>query len=342
MAVALQDALSGRAHTEETLTSAWENFERQKMHTAALSVQGATRCLLARNRVNAVRFTRAVVCIQSLVRAYAAQRMYQEDRKSIVKVQALSRRRVARCRFLSMQRACAVVQSHFVGYRLRRRYRMCRDGTVLAQAALRGAWQRTLVEEKSAVTVLAGLTALSPYWRFLGVSPRYSAGFANTCIESTRGLAAVGLVKTELHRMRTLNVAVAPGATEPPAPGLLTGAPVRRPARPSRASPFSSCACGSGGPTEATRRRQTHGLRSQVDALPPDLRRAVDECAAERERLYAKLSRLKAEQLRGLCSDFGVDAGGKLRKAQLAAAMEDPAAYVRLGLGARVCGLVLG
>lgn len=333
MAMALQDALSGRAHTEETLSSAWEDFERKKTQTAALSVQGATRCLLARKRVKAVRAMRAAVCIQSILRAFAAQRMYQESRSSIVKVQALSRRRVARSRYLSVQRACAVLQNHTAGCRLRRQYRACRDGTMLAQAVLRGEWQRRAVEEECQVAVREGLTALSPYWRFLQVSPRYIASFANSCVGS-RGLTAVGLIKTELRRMRTLNLAVTPGATEPAE---------RRPARPPRASPFSCAACSSGGPTEAMRRRQTHahGLRSQIAALPPDLGEAIDGCAADRENLYAKLSRLKAEQLRALCSDFGIDAGGKLRKAQLLAALEDPAAYVQLGLGARVCRLVL-
>jgi hypothetical protein len=332
MAVALQGALQGRAHTEESLSSAVETFQRQLEQSAALALQGAVRCLVARREAHAVRTLRACVRVQAYIRMWRARAHYQDERESIVKLQSLSRSRVARGRYLSIQHVTRVLQSLVRSRRLKLKYRAVKEGALLAQAYVRGQLERAMFQSDVARPVVrARLASLLPYWRALGVSVYYTSTTANACLVAP-GMAGLRRVNYELARMQALNLTVDVG---PPAS--------RRSEPASRGRGVFSCACGQPNQEQERARRRRPGLdRDTVEGnMDDDLRRARAQNDQVHRTIYELLSSMNHQVIQDWYTALRVPLEGKRRKAQLLAAMEVEACNDDFGMATRVHALVI-
>lgn len=326
MSVALQGALQGRAHTEESLTSAVEVFQRQLEQRAVLSLQGAVRMHQSRvayradreSIVQLQRLTRrrmarrlqAIVLIQKFWRMHQARVAYRAERESVIKVQCLARSRKARVQFLSIYR-----------------------GVLAAQAIVRGELSRATFHDCVAQPALrTGLRNLWPYWRALGVSLAYTSTHADACLNA-EGMAGFQIVNFELARMRALQ----PTMVEEAIP---TGQQAVS-ARARRNRGLFSCACTCGGPSrrEGTRRP---GLGVGIEEnLDDDLIKACAERAAVHQALYSHLAAMNDHQLNGWFSALGISLEGRRRKARLLSAMEAEACSDQHGMATHVHALVI-
>ena len=325
MSVALQGALQGRAHTEESLTSAVEAFQRQLEQAAVLSLQGAVRMHQARmayradreSIVQLQRLTRrrmdrrlqAIVLMQKFGRMYQARVAYRAERESIIKVQCLARSRKAHARFLSIYR-----------------------GVVAAQAIVRGELSRATFHDCVAQPALrTGLRNLWPYWRALGVSLAYTSTRADLCLNA-EGMAGFQIINFELARMRALQ----PTMVEEAIPTGQRAAPAR-----ARNRGLFSCACTCGVPGRSREATRRPGLGVGIEEkLDDDLIKARAERAAIHRALYSHLAAMNDHHLNGWFSALRIPLEGRHRKARLLSVMEAEACTDQHGMATHVHALV--
>ncbi|XP_054714692.1 abnormal spindle-like microcephaly-associated protein homolog [Uloborus diversus] len=112
--------------------------EMRKMHEkflrlkkAAITIQAAVRCHLARKEYVAIRD--ASIKVQSVLRMYIAKKNYKQQQKSAIFIQSFYRMHLARTKFIALKHSCIIIQSLCRRHIAQKRFFEVRNSAIVIQ-----------------------------------------------------------------------------------------------------------------------------------------------------------------------------------------------------------------